>query len=340
MREETALSEATVSIIQAKRDPVLKAIVQKRVPLFYSQGADPGSDRPAHVRAGSSLSWLGDKLALVQDDANFLVLIDPEYLSVEAITLDAGEAGARQFDDVRGNKRFKWDLEACTTVPTPDGELFLAFGSGSTPQREQILIVQASNLFNPKLIKASALYAQLRACTSFAGSELNIEGAVFQEGHLRLFNRGNGKPDNNLLPVNATVDLDWNSFLAYLYSPEHHQPPALQHLCQYDLGNLHGLNLSFTDAIATQKGIIFSAAAEDSPDVTSDGKVTGSALGILDTNPRWIELCMANNSLFTGKVEGICAFKNEENRLWLVVDADDPTLPCELCEVEFITTLA
>jgi hypothetical protein len=52
-------------MMQAKRDPALKAIVQRRVPLFYSQGANPEIDRPAHVRAGSSLSWLGDKLALV-----------------------------------------------------------------------------------------------------------------------------------------------------------------------------------------------------------------------------------------------------------------------------------
>ncbi|MBM0744952.1 hypothetical protein JOY44_25880 (plasmid) [Phormidium sp. CLA17] len=161
-----ALSEATVSIIQAKRDPALKAIVQKRISLFYSQGADLSNDRPAHVRAGSSLSWLGDKLALVQDDANFLVFIDPDSLTVEAITLAAGEAGARQFDDLRGNKRFKLDLEACTTVPTPNGDLFLAFGSGSMAQREQILMVQASDPTTPTLKQASALYAQLRAYTS------------------------------------------------------------------------------------------------------------------------------------------------------------------------------
>lgn len=331
------MSEATVSMMQARRDPSLKAIVQKRVPLFYGQGADPTSDRPAHVRAGSSLTWLGDKLALVQDDANFLGFIDSESLTVEAITLAAGEAGARQFDDLRGNKRFKLDLEACTTVPTPNGELFLAFGSGSTAQREQILVVQASNPYNPQLKQASALYAQLRACAPFSGSELNIEGAMFQEGQLRLFNRGNGKPDNNLLPVNATVDLEWNRFLAYLDTPEERQPPALQNICQYDLGNLNGLPLSFTDATVTPKDILFSAAAEDSPDVTSDGRVTGSVLGILDANPRWIELRTPDDSLFTGKVEGVCAFKNEENRLWIVIDADDPTLPCELCEVEFVT---
>jgi hypothetical protein len=322
--------------MQAKRDPALKAIVQRRVPLFYSQGADPAIDRPAHVRGGSSLSWLDDKLAVVQDDANFLVFIDPESLIVEAITLAAGEAGARQFDDLRGNKRFKLDLEACTTVPTSNGDLFLAFGSGSTARREQILIVQASTPCNPTLKQASALYAQLRACTLFSGSELNIEGTMFLEGQLRLFNRGNGKPDNDLLPVNATVDLEWDSFLAYLDTPEEQPPPALQNICQYDLGNLHGLNLSFTDVTVTPKGIIFSAAAEDSPDVTSDGRVTGSVLGILDADPRWIELRTPDDSLFTGEVEGVCAFRNEENRLWIVIDADDPTLPCELCEVEFV----
>lgn len=330
------VSKVPVSSIRAEQDPSLKAIVQRSVPLFYSQGANLAIDRPAHVRAGSSLSWLGDKLTLVQDDANFLVFIEPEGLTVEAITLTAGEAGARQFDDLRGNKRFKLDLEACTTVPTANGELFLAFGSGSTARREQILIVEASNPAHPKLQQASALYTQLRACTSFSGSELNIEGAMFYEGQLRLFNRGNGKPNGDLLPVNASVDLHWDSLAAYLTAPEQQHPPALQNVCQYDLGNLQGLDLSFTDAIATPNGILFSASAEDSPDVTSDGRVMGSVLGILDANPRWIELCTPDGSLFTGKVEGLCASKTKENHFWIAIDADDPTLPCELCEVEFV----
>jgi hypothetical protein len=36
------------------------------------------------VRAGSSLSWFGDRLALIQDDANFLVLIEPHSLQARA----------------------------------------------------------------------------------------------------------------------------------------------------------------------------------------------------------------------------------------------------------------
>jgi hypothetical protein len=136
------LSEAKVPIVQAVRAPALQAIVQRSAPVFYSKGADPTLDRPAHVRAGSSLSWFGDRLALIQDDANFLVLIEPHSLQVDAIPLPAGEGGLRQFDDLRSNKRFKLDLEACVTVPTQDGDLLLAFGSGSTPYREKIVMLR------------------------------------------------------------------------------------------------------------------------------------------------------------------------------------------------------
>lgn len=320
-------------IIQAVRDATLQAVVQRCVPLFYTEGADPTSDRPAHVRAGSSLTWLGDRLALVQDDANFLVLVDPESGDVRALTLAAGEAGLRQFDDVRGNKRFKLDLEACTTVPTAAGDLFLAFGSGSTARREQILILSPGSS-SPTLKAANALYAHLRVHTAFSGSELNIEGALFQDGRVRLLNRGNGAPHDAVLPVNAIGDLDWTELMAYLQEPEAQPAPQMRTIQQYDLGELNGLPLSFTDATVTQMGVIFSAAAEDSPDATADGRVTGSVLGILDDHPRWIELYTEDGNLFTGKVEGICASRTSEKHLFLVIDADDPALPCELCEVK------
>lgn len=327
------MSKPFVPLIRILRDPDLRATVVRSLPLFYREGADPALDRPLHVRAGSSLSWFGDRLALVQDDANFLVLIDPQSFAVEAIPLPPGEGGLRQFDDQRGNKRFKLDLEACTTVPTPDGEIFLAFGSGSTARREQILMVPGSDPNRFTLQPAAALYAHLRACTAFSGSELNLEGAIFQADHIRLFNRGNGAPQDTLLPVNATGDLHWDAFASYLETPEHCQPPALQNICQYDLGQLDGLALTFTDATVTPRGILFSTAAEDSPDATRDGVVSGSAIGILGDRPRWIELRTPDGALFLGKVEGLCPMP-DTHRLWVVVDADDPTLPCELCEVE------
>jgi len=322
------------SFIRAERDPTLHATVLKSVPLRYSKGADPTLDRPTHVRAGSSLTWFGDRLALIQDDANFLVLIEPDSLQVDAIPLPTGEGGLRQFDDLRENKRFKLDLEACVSVPTPDGDLLLAFGSGSTPYRQKIVMLRESDPTTPVLEEANALYKQLRHHTAFSGSELNIEGAIFRNGWVRLFNRGNGKPQAGCLPVNATCDLMWDELAAYLQGPDKQLVPHLQQICQYHLGTLEELRLTFTDATVTQQNVIFSATAEDSPDASSDGVVAGSVLGILDADARWIELRTLDGSLFTSKVEGVCASRESANRLYLVVDVDDPIRPCELCEVE------
>jgi hypothetical protein len=322
--------------IAAERDAALSATVLSCVPLFYSGGADPLQDRPAYVRAGSSLAWLGDRLALIQDDANFLALIEPGTHHVDAVALPADEQGRRQFDDLRGTKHLKLDLEACTVIPTPTGERLLAFGSGSTPLRERILLFTASGSPPVTVVDAPALYAALRRQTLFSGSEMNIEGAVLVNGSVRLFNRGNGARAGKLEPVNATCDLPWEALDAYLRSPAECSPPVPDRVVQYDLGSHEGLPLTFTDAALTSWGLVYSATAEDSPDATRDGVVAGSALGVIvpEGQTRWIELRNADGSLFSGKAEGLCEVRHDPTRLYLVIDADDPALPSELCEIE------
>src|SRR5258706_9547733 len=121
----------------ASLDERLSATVVRRVPLLYSAGEDEREDRPAHVRAGSGLARCGDKLAIVQDDANFVALFDPATERVEAVALPRGASGRRQFDDARGNKAEKLDLESCVVLPSPAGDWLVAFGSGSSRQRER-----------------------------------------------------------------------------------------------------------------------------------------------------------------------------------------------------------
>src|SRR5829696_7409339 len=120
--------------IRARHDPALTARVVRSVPLLYAEGACAPLDRPAHVRSASGIARVAGRVAVIQDDANFVALIDPETGFAHAVTLPAGEGGVRQFDDLRGNKRFKLDLECCVTVDDDDGqEMLLAFGSGSLP---------------------------------------------------------------------------------------------------------------------------------------------------------------------------------------------------------------
>jgi len=78
----------------AHRDPAISAVVLARTPLHYHEGADPGLDRPAHVRADSSLAWVPGGIAVVQDDANFLAVHDPDNRRTRSIALPVGDQGA------------------------------------------------------------------------------------------------------------------------------------------------------------------------------------------------------------------------------------------------------
>ncbi len=322
-------------LFTASRDDMLRATVVRVTELRYSEGPDELLDRPAHVRAGSSLARLGGLVAVLQDDASFVALIDPQGGLVRAVPLPAGEGGLRLFDDLRGNKPYKLDLEACVALPGGGGDTLLALGSGSSPLREQVALIEGCAGPAPlvRLYSASAWYAALRAADAFAGSELNIEGAVALGGTLRLFNRGNGAPGGGRSPVDATCDVELGALLAHL-ADQQTPPPPPQHICQYDLGRLDGLRLTFTDAALAPVGLVFSAAAEDSPDATRDGPVAGSALGVLDERgARWTVLRDSAGARFDGKVEGVLLDAADPARALVVVDVDNPAVPSLLCEV-------
>ena len=53
----------------------------------------------------------------MQDDTLALAILDAAAGSIEPILLPDGPDGARAFDDLRGNKAFKLDLEACIALP-------------------------------------------------------------------------------------------------------------------------------------------------------------------------------------------------------------------------------
>jgi len=319
-------------------DPALSATINTRTRLRYTEGASAELDRPAYVRSGSGLAWVRGGLAVVQDDANFIAVHDPESGHTRAITLPAGEAGLRQFDDLRGNKRYKLDLEACLALEAGDGIILLAFGSGSTPRREHVVMVDrwADRAPRVRLISASGLYQALRSEATFAGSELNIEGAIRLENTVRLFSRGNGASRRGMVPVNSTCDLDLDTLLAHLCAPTRVAPPAPTRPVQYRLGMIGAVPLGFTDASAWGDAVLYTATAEISPDATEDGPVRGSALGVIDPDAtvRWAPVTDARGEPLAIKVEGVAAVPGSATGRYLVLDSDDPRAASELCRVE------
>jgi hypothetical protein len=333
--------------IDAYPDPMLLARVVRRVPMRYAAGADPAIDRPAYVRAASGIAWVGSEVAVIQDDASFIALVDPDTGLAQAVALPAGPGGRRLFDDSRRNKVDKLDHEALATVTAEDGVVLVALGSGSMRRRESIAIIAGFDTHHVRtqVSTASRFYAALRESALFAGSELNIEGAVYLDGRLRLFGRGNGAIRGDARPVNATCEIEWPALRAHIEDPDHTPPPAPLDVVQYELGSIGDARLAFTDATlgwatdAAARSVLYLAAAEASPDATRDGEVTGSAIGVIEERggevaARWTELRERDGSRMPLKAEGIALGRGAPGRLLVVVDGDAHDQPSELLEVE------
>lgn len=319
----------------------LGARVVSRTPLFYARGADAALDRPAHVRAGSALVRLGPStLAVVQDDASFLAILEGVggELVVRDVPLPAHD-GVRQFDDGRGNKKSKLDLEACLACD----DVLVAFGSGSSPKRERVVIVEGPTDADPRItiVEAHALYEAMRNVPFFQGSELNIEGAAIAGDDVLFLQRGNGASVGDRQPVDASARVDRHALFAYLLglARDANAPPCppLRDAVQWDLGTAGGTRLTFTDAVTTGgRWTAFLACAEASPDATRDGPVAGVAIGRLDDRLGEAELGIITDeggAPLLDKTEGITLDDHDPCRAWLVVDRDDPDCPAELLEL-------
>lgn len=153
-----------VPVVSVQLDPTLNLTVSTCVDLLYSHGADESLDRPSYLRAASSMQWINEnRLAVVQDDSNFIAILDIKLgdLHTESPVLHIQDAfsialpavnGSRQFSKDRGNKNMKLDLEASVYVPrkwSPLNEgFFLGFGSGSSKYRNVVIFVRDSLLLS------------------------------------------------------------------------------------------------------------------------------------------------------------------------------------------------
>jgi hypothetical protein len=312
--------------------------VVSRQKLLYAAGADAAVDRPAHVRAGSGCTFVdvpgqGLRLAVVQDDAAFLALVDPKSGRTTSIELPAGPGGLRQFDTARGNKMDKLDLESLAAVELDGHPALVAMGSGSASVREVFVVVHLGD-DGPRVeqLPAGAFFAALKKHKAFAGDELNVEGFVVDGERARFFNRGNGQG----VAVDAVGEVSFPRLLEHLRDPLAHAAPTLREVRAFDLGAIDGTRLTFTDATRHPDGrTLFLAAAEASPNAIDDGEVMGCAIGVLhdDGTTTLVPLLDERGGPLRDKVEGIAIDPRDPKKAWIVVDKDDATAPAELLQV-------
>jgi hypothetical protein len=275
------------------------------------------------VRAASGIARYGDGWLVVQDDTTHGCIWSDE--AGRPIRLFAPVRGHDVFDEASGTKELKPDLEA--VVALPDGRA-LALGSGSTPARMRCVLLSADSVLVAGL---APLYARVADALDVPPDQLNLEGATVVGEVLRWFQRGlpsAGAPS-------ASVDIPLDSLLGLAAGA----PSAMRvsGVRRYDLGTVAGVGLAITDAVTvSDRLVLVSAAAEDSPSTYDDGPVVGSALALLDGDRLvdLVELPLLDGAV--AKVEGLALAGRRDDVLDLVavVDADDPAVPSLLLELE------
>ena len=263
--------------------------------LDLREPADEG--QPAHIASASGIARRGD----------FVYVIGDDLLQVGVFELAADQPGItrRVFsgdlpDDPSERKDAKPDLEGLTTLPPVEGEPnggLLGIGSGSSRGRDRgffwPLDSDGSLSGEPRTIELRPAYDTLR---DELGGEINIEGAAVLGDRLWLFHRGNegGAP-------NTVAEFELADLARTLGEDLVVDPGELTAVRSYDLGEVEGVPLCFSDAAALRDDLVcFTGSAEGD----EDGDIRGSVVGTIAADGTVRRLRTINSRW---KVEGVHA---------------------------------
>ena len=277
-----------------------------------------------HVAAASGVVRRAEYVYVVGDDELHLAVFDASSRAPGRLRRAlSGELPA----DPKERKKHKPDLEALTTLPPFEGHphgALLGLGSGSTPERDRgfawALASDGSLDGDPVELDLAPLYTLLRDQLA----DLNVEGAAVMGDELWLLQRGNSEEG-----ANVVVALSHAEVVASLERDRTLAAEELRRLLAFDLGELEGSTLTFSDASALAgELLVFTASAEDSPSTYEDGAILGSVVGTIDSGGEVHRLRRIDRK---HKVEGVHAFlDNGVISMTFVCDQDDPSVPSPL----------
>jgi hypothetical protein len=261
---------------------------------------------------------------VVGDDLLFLAVFD-------ASSKDPGQLRrvlpGERTDPAVESPEDKPDLEVLTVLPPfeshPNGAL-LGLGSGSTPARDRgfawALAADGSLHDEPLQLDLAPLYTLLREHLE----ALNVEGAAVMGDELWLLQRGNSEQG-----VNLVVSLELSEVLDSLLRDRTLAAPELRGMLAFDLGELEGAALTFSDASPLGgELLVFTASAEDSGDAGENGAILGSVVGTIDRGGEVRRLRTIDRK---HKVEGVhAALDTGVVTMTFVCDQDDPDTPSPL----------
>ena len=240
----------------------------------------PGPGRHPHVSSASGVVRRGDFVYVIGDDLLKVAVLRASRAGEPGQLKRVFEGQLPADDDER--KKAKPDLEALTPLPPFEGSPYgalLGLGSGSGPGRDRAFVwslhADGGLRDEPQVVDLAPLYELLAKQVD----HLNIEGACVMGDRLWLLHRG-----NHAETTNVVAELDLDEVMKSLSGDLRIDVHELADVRSYDLGELDGVTVTFSDA--TPIGgelLVFTASAEVSGDQASDdGAIKGSVVGTID----------------------------------------------------------
>ncbi len=275
------------------------------------------------VTAASGIAPLGDGWLIAQDDATIAAWRRPR--GVSAVRVLPPVEGHDSFSADRGTKLLKPDLEVACPAEVDGEPAVLLLGSGSSDRRMRGVVVRlVGEEPVATAMELGPLYARVGERLGVAADQLNLEGASRHGDVVRWFQRGNlaaGVPS-------CSVDVPLEGLVAAVLGRAPADAVPIESPYVYELGEVEGVRLAVTDAVALPDGReLLSAAAEDSPNAIDDGPVVATAIvlvgggTVLDLAP------IPEVGGHVHKVEGLAVRGTDGSSVDLlaVVDDDDPS---------------
>jgi hypothetical protein len=277
------------------------------------------------VTAASGIAPLGDGWLIARDDATFAGW--RRAGGVTRVRVLPPVEGHDAFSEARGTKHLKPDLEVACPTEVDGAPAALLLGSGSTARRMRgVLVRLAAGSPAVRAGELGPLYERVAGRLGLPMDHLNLEGASRHGDVLRWFNRGNLAAGVR----SGSVDVPLEALVAAVLGRTDAGSVPVERPQFYDLGEVEGVGLAVTDAVALPGGqVLISAAAEDTPNAVDDGPVAATALALVDGTTVLAVAPIPEVDGHVHKVEGLALreVRGGEVHLLAVVDDDDPDTP-------------
>lgn len=212
--------------------------------------------RLSEFPSGSAITLYHDKIFVIGDDANSMLVLDKQYQIIDTITLS-------HYLIKRIPKTDKPDYETAAVVSFNGKDYLLVSGSASRPNREKALLV---SLYDHTIQNIDLSVFADRLTNTDIG-ELNIEGSAVVKDFFVLSNRANhSNPQNSL--ILTTQDFWINQQTTTIKTVKLQLPDSLK-----------TLGVSEMSYVESQDLLLLTLTSEQTANAYDDGAIGDSYIG-------------------------------------------------------------